>query len=120
MARWRLLSGRDRLDEFDHADLDDDVAQLYTDDSVARARWGGRLGQYVDLQGALDALRLRPTTERPWPAWDNPMFGYLIDRGTEIAAADGLDAALVWLASHAWFEGAIAERSRFARLLDDD
>jgi len=106
--------------DFDEADLDSEIAQLYADDSVALARWKDRLSGYVDLQGTLDALRLRPSSEQPWPAFDNPMLGYLKERGAEIAAHDGLDAAIAWLAANAWFEGAIAERSRFIRLLDAD
>jgi len=106
--------------DFDEADLDSEIAQLYADDSEALARWKDRLSGYVDLQGTLDALRLRPSSEQPWPAFDNPMLGYLKERGAEIAAHDGLDAAIAWLAANAWFEGAIAERSRFIRLLDAD
>lgn len=117
-------------DEFGEDEFDDDVlavgllgegiAQLYADDSVALAHWKDRLTNYVDLQGTLDALRLRPSSEQPWPAADNAMLGYLKERGAEIAEADGLDAAITWLAVNAWFEGAIAERSRFIRLLDAD
>ena len=105
---------------FDEVDLDAEIAQLYADDSEALARWKDRLSGYVDLQGTLDALRLRPSSEQPWPAFDNPMLGYLKERGAEIAANNGLDAAITWLAANSWFEGAIAERSRFIRLLDAD
>lgn len=101
--------------EFEH-----EFTQLYADDSEALARWKDRLSSYVDLQGTLDALRLRRSSEQPWPAFDNPMLGYLKERGVEIAANDGLDAAVAWLAANSWFEGAIAERSRFIRLLDAD
>jgi hypothetical protein len=106
--------------DFDDVDLDAEIAQLYADDSEALARWKDRLSGYVDLQGTLDALRLRPSSEQPWPAFDNPMLGYLKERGAEIAGNDGLDAAIAWLAANSWFEGAIAERSRFIRLLDAD
>ena len=106
--------------DFDDVDLDAEIAQLYADDSEALARWKDRLSGYVDLQGTLDALRLRPSSEQPWPAFDNPMLGYLKERGVEIAGNDGLDAAVAWLAANSWFEGAIAERSRFIRLLDAD
>ena len=101
-------------------DLEVEFATLYADDSEALARWKDQLSEYVDLQGTLDALRLRPSSEQPWPAFDNPMLGYLRERGAEIAANDGLDAAISWLGANAWFEGAIAERSRFIRLLDAD
>jgi hypothetical protein len=104
-------------------DLEIEIADLLADgddDSAAHARWKDRLGSYVDAQGSLDALRLRSDTEPPWPAVDNPMFGYLRERGAEIAADEGLAPALVWLARNAWFEGAIAERARIARLIDED
>ncbi len=107
-------------DDFEDADLDAEIALLYADDSEALARWKDRLSSYVDLQGTLDALRLRPSSEQPWPSFDNPMLGYLKERGAEIAANDGIDAAIAWLAANSWFEGAIAERSRFIRLLDAD
>ena len=102
------------------ADFEEEFGRLYADYSEALARWKDRLSSYVDLQGTLDALRLRPSSEQPWPAFDNPMLGYLKERSSEIAANDGLSAALAWLAANAWFEGAIAERSRFIRLLDAD
>ena len=107
-------------DRFGDAELDDSIDHLYEDDGAALARWKDRLGQYVDLQGTLDALRLRPSSEQPWPAFDNPMLGYLKERTSEIVLKDGLEAAITWLAANAWFEGAIAERSRFIRLLDAD
>jgi hypothetical protein len=122
MKRWSL-AGRawDELDEMAAADdvTVEDVADLDADDSEARARWNDRLSEYVDLQGSLDVLRLRPTTEPPWPTSDNPMLGYLVDRSAEIANEEGLGAALAWLASNAWFEGALSERSRFARFVDE-
>jgi uncharacterized protein (DUF2236 family) len=90
------------------------------DDSAARAEWADRLARYVDQQGAMDALRLRSPSEPPWPQAENPMVGYLVSRGAEIVAERGLDAALEWLATNAWFEGVIAERVRIARLLDDE
>jgi hypothetical protein len=123
MKRW-TLAGRawDELDEMTAADdlaVEEGIAELSGDDSEARARWNDQLSQYVDLQGPLDVLRLRPRTEPPWPTSDNPMLGYLVDRSAEIANEEGLGAALAWLASTAWFEGTLAERSRFARFLDD-
>jgi hypothetical protein len=90
------------------------------DDSAARAHWADRLGRYVDQQGAMDALRLRSPSEAPWPQTENPMVGYLVERGAEIAAESGVESALEWLATNAWFEGVIAERVRIARLLDDE
>lgn len=98
----------------------DGVAHLYADPSAALEVWKDRLGSYVDLQGTLDALRLRPNSEPPWPAADNPMLAYLEERTAEIAESDGTAAAIAWLGANAWFEGAIAERSRFSRFLDAD
>jgi hypothetical protein len=103
--------------------LDVEIADLLAGDghdSVALARWKDRLSRYVDRQGALDALRLRPPTEAPWPTPENPMLGYLRERSTEVARTDGLDMAVAWLARNAWFEGAIAERARIARVIDED
>ena len=48
------------------------------------------------------------------------MLAYLTERSREIASEDGLDAALEWIIRHAWFEGAISERARIARLVDQD
>ena len=101
-------------------DLAIEFASLYADDSEALARWKDQLSAYVDVQGTLDALRLRPSSEQPWPAFDNPMLGYLRERAAEIATKDGVEAAIAWLSANAWFEGAVAERSRFIRLLDAD
>jgi hypothetical protein len=97
-----------------------DVLALDEDESVALAHWKNRLGEYVERQGALDALRLRSHSEAPWPAKDNPMIGFLRDRGAEIAEEDGIGVALAWLVRNAWFEGAIAERARITRLIDED
>lgn len=104
-------------------DLDVEIADLLAEegrDSPALARWKGRLTGYVDRQGALDALRLRPPSEPPWPSSTNPMLGYLRERAAEIGQDDGVDVAIAWLARNAWFEGAIAERARIARLIDED
>jgi hypothetical protein len=51
---------------------------------------------------------------------DNPMLAYLRERSREIASEDGLETALAWITRHAWFEGAISERARIARLVDED
>jgi hypothetical protein len=117
MSYWDRPQSDDSIDDID---FEDAIAHLYEDGGPALARWKDRLSQYVDLQGTLDALRLRPSSEQPWPAFDNPMVGYLKERTAEIVAKDGLEAAVTWLAANAWFEGALAERSRFIRLLDAD
>jgi len=100
-----------------------DLADLLAEDgrhSKALERWKDRLSTYVDSQGGLDALRLRSPSESPWPAADNPMLAYLTERGTEIAADHGLEGAFAFVTRHAWFEGAISERARIARLVDQD
>jgi hypothetical protein len=106
----------------DHAD-DLDIGVLLADpgsESAVFTRWSERLGRYLQGQGPLDALRLRPNTEAPWPDSDDPMLCYLIERTAEIVEDDGIGPAIAWLASQAWFEATIAERSRLARLLIDD
>jgi hypothetical protein len=136
MAKWRVARGAARVVEsvsppageppgVDHERLldrtdDEKFVDLSGEESAALAKWRDRLGGYVEGQGTLDALRLRRPSDPPWPAPDNPMFGYLYERGREIVLTDGTDTALAWLASNAWFEGAIAERSRFARHLNTD
>jgi len=115
--------GEDRFDDFGHRDSDDDIIDVLVGDAadtVALARWKDRLRLYVEQQGPLDALRLRSQSEPPWPAPENPMVGYLIERCTEMAAEDGLDAAITWLAANAWFEGVISERARIERLIDEN
>ena len=113
----------DKFDEFGSRDSDDDIIDLLVGDAgdtVALARWKDRLRLYVEQQGPLDALRLRSPSEPPWPATENPMVGYLIERCAEIATEDGFDAGVAWLAANAWFEGVIAERARIERLIDED
>ena len=46
--------------------------------------------------------------EFPWPDAYNPMLEYLVHRSEEMAESDGRPAAVIWLAVHAWFEGALA------------
>ncbi|HEY5076505.1 MAG TPA: hypothetical protein VIJ48_03290 [Acidimicrobiia bacterium] len=109
----------DDLDDLDDLDIGVVLADPATESEVS-ARWSEQLGHYVQGQGSLDALRLRSTTEPPWPHVDNPMVRYLIERTSEFVERDGIEAALAWLATHAWFEATIAERSRLARVLVDD
>jgi hypothetical protein len=91
-----------------------------SEQSTALARWSERLADYVQGQGSLDALRLRPESEAPWPQPENPMLCYLVERTAEISDVEGVDRAMVWLATHVWLEATIAERGRLARLLVDD
>ena len=45
--------------------------------------------------------RLATPPAAPWPSQQSPMLRYLV------ANTEGADAALVWLATHAWFEGGL-------------
>ena len=49
--------------------------------------------------------------DSPWSDAYNPMLEYLVHRSEEIAASDGRPAAVIWLAAHAWFEGALSALS---------
>ena len=60
-------------------------------------------------------MRARNQPEPPWPEADDPMLAYLVGRAKELVDAEGVDAALVWLAAHAWFEASIDERARTIR-----
>jgi len=56
-----------------------------------------------------DAERPHP----PWPADDEPVLWYLVDKAkASIAAGTDLETALLYLASHAWFEGGIENYDR--------
>src|SRR5437588_12120288 len=97
-----------------------DIGRLLADPgatSGAFGRWSEQLAVYVQQQGSLDALRLRPISEPPWPTDNNPMLSYLVERTREIAEHEDADVATAWLARQAWLEATIAERSRVARLL---
>jgi len=76
------------------------------------------LAGYVAAQGTVAALRDRPQPEPPWPDPDNVMLDFLITRATDLAATDGVEPALVWLAVHAWREAALHERARILRVLE--
>jgi len=104
-------------------DDDLDIGTLLADPGAASrafTRWSDQLAVYVQQQGSLDALRLRPISEPPWPQDDNPMLSYLVERTAEIAEDDDTDVAIAWIARQAWLEATIAERSRVARLLSDE
>ncbi len=75
------------------------------------------LAEYLAAQHAVQALRDRPQPELPWPAADNAMLDYLLDEAGALVADHGTEAALLWLAVHAWREGAIDERARIVRSL---
>lgn len=102
-----------------HDELSEFFAADEHDASATRNRWSDQLTEYVNRQGPLDAIRLRPASEPPWPAPDNPMFAYLLERSSEIANEVDLADALRWLGLSAWLEGCIAERTRVLRAIEE-
>jgi hypothetical protein len=84
--------------------------------SDAAARWAADLGKYLHDQIAPKYLVHRPLGTHPWPSTSNPMLWYLIDRAHELARSD-VYTAIVWVAVHAWFEGAMDDKSRALALL---
>lgn len=71
------------------------------------------LGKYLDAQSDEAAsLRHAVMPAHPWPSDDNPMLAYLLRRAQEITQSDDVPTAMTWLAVHAWFEGALADRSK--------
>ena len=89
-------------------------------DSAAFEKWHADIPDYLAQQGLIAAIRDNEQPHPPWPAKGNPMLGYIIDRAREIVDDAGVDAALLWLGVHAWFEGAVADRAHTARFLIDD
>lgn len=87
------------------------------DDSPALALWGERVNSYFDGQEGTEALRARTQPNPPWPEADNPMLGYLLARAVEIYEEDGPEAAMTWVAVHAWFESALDTRAQLVRHL---
>ena len=75
---------------------------------VAIERFSDRLAVYLDSQRAIESLRDADMPQFPWPDANNPMLEYLAHRSEEMAKSDGRPAAVIWLAVHAWFEGALA------------
>ena len=71
-------------------------------------RFSDRLAVYLESQSAVEALRDTDMPEFPWPDAYNPMLEYLVHQSEEMAESDGRPAAVIWLAVHAWFEGALA------------
>lgn len=88
-----------------------------TGPSPARDRWEDRLHPYLDSQQGVEGLRSRSQPNPPWPEPDNPMFGYLLERAAEIHAEGGVGPAIVWVATHAWFESAVDTRAMLIRRL---
>lgn len=80
-------------------------------DSPAFRAWSDRILVYMKDQ-ELDDARRAQMPDPPWPEQDNDMLGYLVQRAGEVQENEGIRAAILWLATHAWFEGALDERSR--------
>ena len=78
---------------------------------VTIERFSDRLAVYLENQRSVESLRDSDMPQFPWPDADNPMLEYLVHRSEEMADSDGRPAAVIWLAAHAWFEGAIAALS---------
>lgn len=90
-----------------------DVRELFPGDDggLTLPVWVDRLRTYFEAQGDVEAFRSARIPEGPWPEFDNPMVGYLIDRGCELAGSEGIKTAMAWAVAHAWFEAAVHERS---------
>ncbi len=52
--------------------------------------------------------------EFPFPTRDNIMLRYLIKQAASVNEEQGSEMAIVWLAVHAWFEGALAALDQYA------
>lgn len=69
------------------------------------------LETYLDGQSAVAELRRQTMPGAPWPSQDNAMMAYLVHAATESfengPRAGDLHTALIWLAAHSWFEGAL-------------
>ena len=74
---------------------------------VTIERFSDRLATYLENQSAVESLRDSDMPQFPWPDANNPMLEYLVHRSEEMAESDGRPASVVWLAVHAWFEGAL-------------
>ena len=86
--------------------------------SVTIERFSDRLVVYLESQSEVESLRDTDMPQFPWPDTDNPMLEYLVHRSEEIAESDGRPTAVIWLAAHAWFEGAVAALASAAQLTD--
>ena len=53
--------------------------------------------------------------EPPWPSADNAMLAALLHDARKIAAKLGVDAAMLQMATHSWFEGGIEGYDRGQR-----
>ena len=79
-------------------------------------RWDASLAQYIADQGELLApIREREMPEHPWPDTNNAMLEYLFAEAVALVESEGVRNALVWLGTHAWKEGALADRAHVLR-----
>ena len=87
----------------------------------ATAKWSGRLAAYVTAQGgAVEAMRDHAMPSEPWPDRENPMLAYLIEAALEPLggeATDAVQSVVVWLAVHAWYEGALHQATRSVKAI---
>ena len=85
---------------------------------VTIERFSDRLAVYLESQSEVESLRDTDMPQFPWPDTDNTMLEYLVHRSEEIAESDGRPTAVIWLAAHAWFEGAVAALASAPQLTD--
>jgi hypothetical protein len=110
-----MTGHRNRLSGGDAVDASTTTTQQACTSGYSRHDNGGAtvlqmsalLADYLDRQVGVAHLRDREMPSFPWPGRDNPMLTYLVHRAEEMAATDGRPSATIWLAVHAWFEGAI-------------
>lgn len=81
-------------------------------------RFSDRLAVYLESQTAVESLRDSDMPQFPWPDAFNPMLEYRVHRSEEMAESDGRPAAVIWLAVHSWFEGALAALASATQLTD--
>ena len=87
---------------------------------VTIERFSDRLAVYLESQIAVESLRESDMPQVPWPDAFNPMLEYLVHRSEEMAESDGRPAAVIWLAVHAWFEGALSALATVASSQDHE
>jgi hypothetical protein len=80
-----------------------DLLLIVDDGGEAVEKWRNRLLPYLDEHQRLEQARRAPEPGPPWPAEDNPVLGYLIERAREVAANER--ERRVRVTRCAWFEG---------------
>lgn len=66
-------------------------------------------------RGGWPTPRTAKMPEPPWPSPDNPMLAALLHDARKNLADLGVDAAMIQLATHSWFEGGIEGYDRGLR-----